>query len=52
MFKIEIEFWAMDIIEKRIGLAIRGDETDPKLKIKHKIEIVQDIHQGTIINYF
>jgi hypothetical protein len=44
MFKIEIEFWAMEMIEKRIGLKIRGDETDPKLKIKHKIEVVKDIN--------
>ena len=44
MFKIEIEFWAMEIIEKRIGLKIKGDETDPKMTIKHKIELVKDIH--------
>ena len=43
MFKIEIEFWAMELIEKRIGLKVRGDETDPKLKIKHQIETVKDI---------
>lgn len=45
MFKIEIEFWAMELIEKRIGLKLRGDETDPKLKIKHNIETVKDITQ-------
>lgn len=42
MFKIEIEFWAMELIEKRVGLKIRGDEIEQNVDLKHSIEHVTD----------
>ena len=40
-FKMEIEFWAREIIEKRIGLRVREDDIE-KLLLKHKVEQVSD----------
>jgi len=46
MFKIEIDFWAKEIIEKRLGLKIKGNQNDPRVSVSHDMEAVRDMKSG------
>ena len=47
MFKIEIDFWAKEIIEKRLGLKFKGNDNDPLVRVGHGIESARDMTSGS-----
>jgi len=46
MFKVEIDFWAKEIIEKRLGLKVKGNQQDPLVSVSHGIENMRDMTSG------